>query len=505
MLGTFSYLFDSSAPGVPSWYGGLFDPRFLRALKKADSSGSSHSWLLRGNLLIANLSSRISAVEFDGKRSSHTLRYDKAAIATTTFDFMQWVTKPPSRFDMPMLHNALVELHFAHCITAVSLTSEVAQAIDNVLAGSQFYLGMASVDLGNPIMVKLLMEFLIKDAGVRDGKIWLEADVEGDVHTWFEGAREFHEAGVGIVPYGGLREKFGPFPTSNLSDDGREALRRNEQKARLTLNERVLSRLAMDRDANSKGPFRFEALPTDGVFEALVPPPKLTKYALNPSHPDGAGKAKFFNDVLAIGVDDWRYLMAQLQEGVATGKLTDVTIKRWEGGYGASFNAILPVVGKNGRVANVFTNWIMEPEKEPSLSTIRPAERDSSEGIDVNHLMLAGELLGDERWSALYQLAHGAGMVAHDAAVPTPLFVSGYGGYGDGICGHAWINIPDGRTAFARWLSKAGHAYQGYPRGVSISCPGAGQSFDRAKAYAQAFAKVLEYNGVNCSIDCRLD
>lgn len=505
MTGSFSYLFDSSAPGAPSWYGGLFDPAFLTALKVADPTGQSRSWLLRGDLLISYLGSRISKVEHDGRRSSHTQSYDAAAIATTTFDFLQWVAMPPSRFDMSILENALVGLHVAHCITAVSLTLEVAQAIDQVLDGSPFYLGMASIDLGNPIMVTLLMNYLIKDAGVSGGRIWLQADAEGDVHSLFEGADTFHPKGVGVVPLDGLRGKFGPFPTADLSDNGREALLRNEQKTRLTLQERVMSRLAMGLDVKTKGPIRFEALAVEGMFEANVPPPKLTEYALNPSHPDGAGKAKFFNDVLAIGVNDWRFLMAQLHEGLALAELTDLTIKQWHGGYGVSFNAALPIIGKNGRRANVLTNWIMEPEQEPRLSTIRPAERDNREGVGVDHLMLAEHLVGDERCSALYQLARDAGMTAHDAAVPTPQFIRGFGGHEDGACGFAWVNLPDGRTAFAKWLSKAGHAYRGYPKGVQISCPNAGQSVDRAKAYAQAFAKVLQYNGVQCVVESRLD
>lgn len=502
---TFSYLFDSSAPGVPSWFGGMFDPAFLDALQRADPLGQSHSWLLRGDLLIAHLSGRISNVKSDGERSSHTKSYNAAALATTTFDFLQWASKPPSRFDMSVLQEALVNLHVAHCITAVSLSLDVAQDIDQALLGSPFYLGMAAVDLGNPIMVALLMDYLIKDAGVSAGQVWLEADTEGMVHSLFEGAALFHPNGAGILPHGGLRGMFGSFPTAALSADGQEAVRRHEQKSRLTLQERVLAQLAASWDVTSHGPFHFEALKAGGHFEASVPPPKLTKYALNQNHPQGAGKAKFFNDVLAIREGDWRYLVAQLHEGMASAELTDISIKRWPDGYGVSFNAELSITGLNGRVANVFTNWIMRPDEEPSLSTIRPTDGDDRAGIDVSDLMLPGHLRGDERWEMLYQKAVRAGMAAHDAAVPTPVFLRGYGGYADGACGHAWVNLPDARSSFARWLSKAKHGYKNYPRGLVISCPGKGQSHDRAKAYAQAFAKVLEYNGIACSTESRLD
>lgn len=505
MDGVFSYLFDPSAPGVPSWYGGLFDPAFLSGLRRADPSRLSSSWLLRGDLLIVNLGRRISRVKFDGSSRSSTQRINPEIFATTAFDFLEWVAVPPSRLNMPALYSALFGMHFPHCITATSLALDIALSIDGALARHPFYLGMASVDLGNPIMVKLLIDYLVKDAGVRDGRVWLEADPNGELHSSFEGAEGFHAAGVGVEPFGGLLKKLGPLPVANLSDAGYRALVRHEQKSRLTLSERVLACLALNWDPKSKEPFSIEAFQADGIFEASVPPAKLTKYVLNASHPEGAGKARFFNDVLAIGENDWTYLRAQLHEGIASAELTKVTIKRWMGGYGVSFNAVLKVAGKNGREANVLTNWIMEPQQEPRLSTVYPEEESIGTRVDVSPFILTGNLVGGEKWSKLYHLAHEAGMVAHDAAVPTPMLLRDFGAYADGMCGHAWVNLPDRRTAFARWLLNAGHANRRYPKGVSISCPRLSQSIDRARAYARDFAKVLVYNGIDCSVKFRLD
>jgi hypothetical protein len=504
-LGAFSFLFNSSAPSAPTWYGGLFDPAFLAALKGADPLSQTKSWLLRGDLLLSHLGSRITRVERGERGASHTQGYDPDVIKTAIFDFSEWVRSPPSRFDITKLQDAFLRLNVAHCITVVSVGQDIALEMDRILQSEPLYLGMASIDLGNPVMRTLLVEYLIKDAGVDKGRIWFAADFDGDVHSLFEGADSFHPAGKGVLQSGGLHKRFGALPVVPLSTAGRDAAYRHEQKSRLTLQERVIARLAYDYPSVGGGPFRFDALGDDSLFEAVVPPPKLTSYALNPDHPDGAGKAKFFKEVLAIGPDDWRFLMAQIQEGVLVTDLTDIQIKQWPAGLGASFNAVLPVVGRNGRTANIFTNWIMEPDQAPRLSTIRPAAPDEGDLQTVEPPLVGAGLEGDVKWEALFDLAHIRGTEAHDSAVPTPLFVHGFGGHADGACGFAYVHVPDARRNFARWLLKSGRAYKGYKGGATLSCPRKGQSVDRAYAYAQAFARVLEYNGVVCTVERRLD
>ena len=504
-LYTFAFLFNSSHPTAPSWYGGRFDPAFLGALKAADPSGSSTSWLLRGDLLIHNLATRIISVSNDERGQSHTVGYNSASIKTSVFDFLEWIKPPPSRFDQANIEYALTHMNVPHCITAVSLTLSIAKTIDAALQSDDLYLGMAAVDLGNPVMVTLCINYLIKDAGVSEGRIWLEADYFGDVHSSFEGSDVYSLEGVVIVDAGGLHEKFGPFPMGDLSAVGRQAVRRYEKQSQLTLQERVLASLSRDWELRGKGPFRFDALEVEALFEATVPPPKLTHYALNPDHPDGSGKARFFNDVLDIDKTEWRFLNAQIQEAILTAELTDFQIKKWTSGIGVSFNAILPIVGKNGRRANIFTNWIMEPGKAPSLSTLRPEDERHSPFFAAQPPLVDRKLRGAERWQSLFDLANAAGIAAHDSTVPTPVFIRGFGGHEDGECGYAFIHLPDARKDFARWLLRTGKAEKGYRRGVTINCPRQGQSVDRAYAYATAFARVLDYNGLECTTEMLLD
>ena len=501
----FAFLFNSSHPTAPSWYGGRFDPAFLAAMKAADPSSMSESWLLRGDLLLHNLATRITSVRNDERGQSHTVGYNSASIKTVVFDFLEWTKEPPNRFDHRKIEAALTRMHIAHCITAVSLTMDVAAAIDTGLRSDNLYLGMAAIDLGNPVMVTLLINYLVRDSGVSGGQIWMEADYVGDVHSVFEGAERYSPDGIGILSAGGLREKFGAFPVAELSATGRLAVSRHEKKSQLTLQERVLASLSREWEIRGKGPFRFDRLDNENMFEATVPPPKLTHYALNPNHPDGAGKAKFFSDVLDIRQGDWRFLYAQIQEEILTADLTDFWIKRWSSGIGVSFNAILPVAGRNGRIANIFTNWIMEPGKTPSLSTIRPDDESERPTTAIQPPLVGEGLIGIQKWQSLYHLADFAGMAAHDSTVPTPLFIQGYQAHGDGECGFAFVHVPDARRDFARWLLKTGRAQKGYRGGATISCPRGGQSVDRAYAYAMAFARVLNYNGVACSTEKLLD
>lgn len=502
----FSFLFDSSDPRAPSSYGGRFDPAFLTALRACDRLGRVRTWILRGDLQIHHVGSRLQAVENDGSGSAYRYRYDPKTIKTLIYDFSEWVRAAPSQVNVERLQNLLLGARVLHCITASSLEPSLARQIDLKLRVDPLYVGMAAIDLGNPVMVKVLMEFLVRDAGIIDGRLWLEADFEGDVHTLFEGGAEYHPEGVGVSSPRGLAKALGPLPhATGPSDSGVRAAARLHHKTEPSFQRRVLSEFASIWDFEGNGPFHFEALAHQSVLETAVPPPKLTHYALNSEHPDGRGKAKFFNEVLQIGPADWLFLKAQIHDAVLSAELRDFVMKRWSGGIGLSFNAILPIKGMNGRTANVLTNWILEPDKEPSLSTIIPFETKDILPPPAKVAVLPNNLEGDQKWEALYELAHSSGMTAHDRAVPTPMFLVGYGGHSDGECGFAYVHVPDARRDFARWLIKAGKAHRGFKGGATIHCPRDGQSMERAFAYAAGFARVLALNAVPCTTEKRPD
>jgi len=75
----------------------------------------------------------------------------------------------------------------------------------------------------------------------------------------------------------------------------------------------------------------------------------------------------------------------------------------------------------------------------------------------------------------------------------------------EGLCGHAWLRIPDARRDFARWLVKTGRGNKHYKSGAQYFADVDSQSLDRKKAYAMAFATVLRHNGIHCEVETRLD
>jgi hypothetical protein len=113
----------------------------------------------------------------------------------------------------------------------------------------------------------------------------------------------------------------------------------------------------------------------------------------------------------------------------------------------------------------------------PQLSTAFPAERDENAKVDHDQIMIVpSTLTGDAKWEAVYGVAHRAGGLAAERCVPTPMKIVGF---------------DVGNNHFRS--------------GATIYASVESQSFDRAVAYAEAFAAVLHLNGVECSVESRLD
>ena len=199
---------------------------------------------------------------------------------------------------------------------------------------------------------------------------------------------------------------------------------------------------------------------------------------------------------------DWRYLKAQIAIGLEKAEFENVRVDA----YGIRCEASIPIVGRNDRVAVVKTAWIVRADERASLITAFPGVLgDKSQERVIKPPVVDAVLSGDARWAAIFKLADDAGRMAHDQSVPTPMRVVGYPVIMDGMCGGAYIRVPDARRDFARWLLKNGHAWRGHLPGAMRYFSSNTQSVDRARAYAEAFAGVLCANGVECSVTTYLD
>ncbi len=398
-----------------------------------------------------------------------------------------------------------------HCISVNSLCRKISYAVDRSLQKANGYLGAIELDSGNPIQMKIFSEFLIKDAALIDGQVVLELGWEGVLDTPFEGSNTFEPRGLRVVKFGELNALSTELVAKGgLSPRGQISLERYSGKRKFTLQERVLAALAFRVPVeDGKGSYSFDAGrdPTNPL-EAELPESKFVRYLLDPNHPNGSSKAKFFRETLGINADDWRYLAAQLHDGLKAATLVELGVKTWQEGLGVTFNAVIPVVGRNGRTVAVDTNWIMEPGQQPRLSTAVPAKKPASITVGssgVRPPVVSSDVFGDHRWEAIFQIGSDAGKAAAMNVVPTPMKVQGYDIEMEGLCGNAWVRVKDARRGFARWAIRTNHAYRHYQSGAQIFTEAGSQSIDRAVAYATAFAEVLRHNGIDCTVSSRLD
>lgn len=115
----------------------------------------------------------------------------------------------------------------------------------------------------------------------------------------------------------------------------------------------------------------------------------------------------------------------------------------------------------------------------------------------------------DQRFRELVAAAHAAGTRAGVACKPTPMTVIGMRGeryrVEDGPCGFASIHFK-GNTAFGRWAKREGLAKRdSYRGGLYVWVNDFGQSYERKRAYANAFADVLIAGGIAAFTHARLD
>lgn len=87
-----------------------------------------------------------------------------------------------------------------------------------------------------------------------------------------------------------------------------------------------------------------------------IPEAKLTGYALNMNHAKGKDKAIAFREALGFTSDDAPEIMRRVYQWVG---LHEPTFRE-STPYGDTYFADIPMLGKNGKVANVRTGWILD-------------------------------------------------------------------------------------------------------------------------------------------------
>ena len=134
-------------------------------------------------------------------------------------------------------------------------------------------------------------------------------------------------------------------------------------------------------------------------------------------------------------------------------------------------------------------------------------------------------------FAELVAKAHDAGLVAANNCQPIPMIVQEHASplddhsevkkewfVSEGVCGFSWITIRPATQPFARWMKRERNSlnvkYNGvinfpdrlaYGGGLQIWVSGFNQSMQRKEKYADAFAAVLQADGIRASSGSRMD
>lgn len=483
---------------------------FLRALKKIDTQRVTRSLVLRGSLLIRSLCykpARVSASPAGINKGSRAtsgstsiqLAGDKKLLATLAGDLSEALASQWNTLDQTELWS-LIANHSLDCIFLPTLPVDYRSVLDQALrAACPAYLGAAEPDLANPLQRELLADSLFKDAFIADGAVHMTLEYDGNFEGSFYGADEFSKCGIITLPPEEFETRCPPLdvPTA-LSPRGLVSLIRLQNRRALNVHERLARALSGDvvRAFDADFDWDVRQLP-NAPEEVEVQSRKLTGYLLNRDHAKGRSKAEFFERELGITSSDSDFLQSQLIDALRAAPLTNVRLDE----YGIRFGALLPVKGRNGRTATIETAWIVRSGERASLVTAFPGAKDEDLELQAQSPNLVpGNLQGNARWQAIFDLAMDAGRQAAEQCVPTPMKIAGGELIMDGECGGAYVVVPDARKGFARWLKTTENGSPHHHSGMRFYAERNDQSADRATAYAEGFAKVLRRNGVEATV-----
>jgi hypothetical protein len=107
----------------------------------------------------------------------------------------------------------------------------------------------------------------------------------------------------------------------------------------------------------------------------------------------------------------------------------------------------------------------------------------------------------------IFRAAHEAGHEAAMAAIHEAMVVTDGKNFwhcDEGLCGFAWVGFK-GNTSFGRWTKQNKLTRKSYTGGLHLWVSDYNQSYDRKRAYAEAFARKLNEYGIEAYSDSRLD
>jgi hypothetical protein len=467
--------------------------------------------LRSGGVLLSRFSYRTTAVHRSkiGKHTAlgYTQSDDKELRKTLAVTFAASVAAQYHRIDADELSYLLL-IHNIECFTISDIPLSCSDHIHSEFQAkcSASYFGCFEVDKGDPLVLELAANGLIPFCEYSNQVLrWLISFDENPADYNLEWAKDITFKAIEFIT-----EHPDDIPEEKLSESGAKSMRLSETRGRKLHGERVLSKLYEQLESRRDEPDEFKIeFKERELGKPYADVRKLRDYCLNEEHtnPDGTpgkgrAKAYLFRRLLGITRDDWRFLGEQLVTGLEKQLIGRPVADKW----GVKYESTIPVTGLNGVTKLVTSGWIIRPNEPPSLASAYITKDAESEAPSIlSELIVPRNLKGDDFWKCLYDLAAEHGKKAAEECIPTPMWIEGLAApIADGALGYAWVELPDGRSSFSRWLRKT-DTISKYVRGRQIWCIHPSQSVERARKYCEAFAQVLRLNGIECKVEWRYD
>lgn len=507
--GAHVFLFNADSPVFQGVYGWTCNKEFIKALVAVDQGNTTSTRLYIGDLLLHSFCSEPTKVEnvlISGKSPSlvSTFTVNKELFTSLIWDITDsissnWQTVDLENFPFIISRNNI------YCVCVPALPINLRKSLDEKLKKSPGYVGAIEIDLENPLHKELFIGSLINDYAISEGVVYYKKDCFDEDEYYPQWAENPKIKGIEPLEQKDFDKLFPVVFTDNISPRGKITSEIINQKSQTHYSQKIANELYRNSGTVTSfaRPFKYFVKKNHLFNEVIILEEKLVKYVLNIEHPTGKHKAILFKKLLSIEAKDWMYLAQQISNGVKKGEIRKIRSTE----FGIQYHVDIPITGLNRCSKTVRTAWIIKSNELPRLtSAFIPSEEEQLDELGEEPILVDENLIGNDRWKKLFEIAHKAGVEASQQVIPTPMFISGHNlPVLEGECGGAFIIISDARTGFARWLKKQDFGYSHPKGGYVISAKVESQSRERAEAYAKAFAKVIRMNGVDCRTETYLD
>ncbi|MBV5284032.1 MAG: hypothetical protein JZU53_16540 [Paludibacter sp.] len=493
---SYSFLFDADASELSYGYGSKCNQLLLECFQNIGVLDKLDSWFFIGDVIISKYCENINSVSKKGSTMSMSYSYNKDMGNLIVAELINSLHDNFHTFNIRRLTSTFFTNNI-YCITLSSFNKRLIEMLNSKLKEEDYYLGLLEPDFRHPLHRALFIN--LKNYYFKAGILFYKEFYGCEMAAYPDWGEKSGIQILGVNEFE-MESRFNKIQFSTeISELGEKFQNKIKQKGELNHRKQLATELFFSKLSED-----FEFITDNGVSikDAEVSKSKLYNYALNPEHLRGKEKAKLFKELLGIEREHWKYLAAQLIEGISKGEIEGLKIDE----YGIKYHILIPIKGLNGQSKIVRTAWIARDDKIISLTSayIEDKKKQNSK-VGSYPPVVTDHLNTPLYWKSLYDLANKVAERAASSYISIPRFISGFDEpFEDHEFGFSQVVVNDARTEFSRWLKVNNIGRKNSKSGWCIISPSS-LSYHRAKVYAEEFAKVLDYNEVSCSVESFLD